>query len=247
MGEPGKQPVAHRSNQDDHRGRLTPHQLDPKARRPHRTRRDLTRSPRGITASQDGAPAGYGRVGIQPDGISRMATVYLLRHGEADFGPLRGPHWPGATADLAPLTANGQQQAVAAAQRLVAAGARAIVSSPMTRALQTAALVASCLGLLVDVDPGLREWIPDDTLTVHSYADVAEDFERCGGEWPAGERRAWEPLSQVRERAGGALRRSLARAENGHVLIAVSHEMVIRALTGEYHTGMGEFRRLGFP
>ena len=49
----------------------------------------------------------------------------------------------------------------------------------MTRALQTAALLAWELGLLVEVDFELREWLPDDSFSWRSYADVvtaADDF-----------------------------------------------------------------------
>ena len=179
-----------------------------------------------------------------------MATVYLLRHGEADYGPIRERNWPGAASDLAPLTARGSQQATTAARQLSSAGAMGIVSSPMTRALQTAALLACDLGLLVEVDFELREWLPDDTFSWRSYADVvtaADDFERCGGEWPAGQRRSWEPLSQVRERATTALTRHLSEMNDDQVLIAVCHEMVIRALTGERNTATGAFRRISFP
>jgi broad specificity phosphatase PhoE len=178
-----------------------------------------------------------------------MVTIYLVRHGEADYGPIRDRRWPGAVSDLAPLTARGSQQARTAACQLSAAGATGIVSSPMTRALQSAALMACDLGLLVKVDFELREWLPDDTFSWRSYADVvaaADDFKRCGGEWPAGQRRAWEPLSQVRERATVALTRHLSPMNDDQVLIAVCHEMVIRALTGQCHTSTGAFRRISF-
>lgn len=178
-----------------------------------------------------------------------MAPVYLLRHGEADYAQIRGRGWPGPAADLAPLTARGTKQAVTAAGRLSAAGVTALVSSPMTRALQTAGLVAAHLGLPLQVDVDLREWLPDDTFSWRSYAEVqaaGEDFERCGGEWPAGQRRAWEPLSAVRQRACAALARSLTRLGGDDVLVAVCHEMVIRAVSGERNTGTGEFRRIDF-
>lgn len=145
-----------------------------------------------------------------------MATVYLVRHGEADYGPIRERRWPGAAADLAPLAASGSQQAMAAARQLATAGAAMIVSSPMTRALHTAALIGGHLGLIVQVDFDLREWLPDDTFSWLDHADVAaaaDDFERCGGEWPAGQRRAWEPLSRVRERATAALARQRVRSD----------------------------------
>jgi broad specificity phosphatase PhoE len=176
-----------------------------------------------------------------------MTTVYLLRHGEADYAPIQDRNWPGAAADLAPLTALGVEQARTAARQLSGAGAAGVISSPMTRALQTAALVAGDLSLPLEVDFELREWLPDDTFSWRSLADVlhaADDFERCAGEWPAGQRRAWEPLSQVRMRATAALARFLSALSDDQPQIAVCHQVVIRALTGERHTATGEFRRI---
>jgi broad specificity phosphatase PhoE len=175
-----------------------------------------------------------------------MALVYLLRHGDPDYGPIRARNWPGAVSDLAPLSPLGISEALEAARQLRSARATAIVSSPMTRALQTASLVASSLGLYLDVDFDLREWLPDDTFSWRSYEDVevaVDDFERCGGEWPDGQRRGWEPLSDVQERAMGALLRQLAQ-NSCEAMIAVCHLMVIRALTGEPHVPTGEFRLL---
>jgi broad specificity phosphatase PhoE len=68
-----------------------------------------------------------------------MALVYLMRHGEADFKQIRERGWPGAAAALAPLSGLGVEQARDAAEGLVGAGITAVVASPMTRALQTAA------------------------------------------------------------------------------------------------------------
>ncbi len=142
-----------------------------------------------------------------------MATLYLVRHGEADYHPVRAREWPGSIGDLAPLTARGSEQALAAARQLAPVRASAIVSSPMTRALQTAALAASVLALPVAVDFDLHEWIPDSGFSWRTHAEVRaalDDFERCGGEWPAGEHRAWEPLSSVR--AGQIGRRAERRS-----------------------------------
>jgi broad specificity phosphatase PhoE len=178
-----------------------------------------------------------------------VASVYLLRHGEADYGPIRARNWPGMAADLAALTELGTAQAARAAGQLSSVGATAIVSSPMTRTLQTASFLAASLGLPVKVDFDLREWLPDDTFSWRSFEEVkvaVKDFDHYGGEWPPGQRRAWEPLSEVRERASAALTRSLSQLSSGP-LIAVSHNFVIYALTGERRTGTGTFRQIEFP
>jgi broad specificity phosphatase PhoE len=176
-----------------------------------------------------------------------MTAIYLLRHGQANYDPVRDRQWPGSMADLAPLTARGTQQAIAAAARLADVGATALVSSPFTRAMHTASFVAGRLGLSLGVAFGLHEWLPDDSFGWQTHDEVlvqVADFDSCGGEWPPGERRSWEPLSVVRRRATEALRGALATMAADGVLIAVCHEMVIRSLTGQQATGTGEFRQI---
>jgi broad specificity phosphatase PhoE len=176
-----------------------------------------------------------------------MTAIYLLRHGEADYEPVRKRQWPGSMADLGPLSPRGIQQAIAAAGTLAGVGATKLVSSPFTRALQTASIVACRTGLLAEVEFDLHEWKPDDTFSWQTHAEVRAlltDFERCGAEWPRGERRPWEPLSSVRQRATAALRHALSGMDGAGPLIAVCHEMVIRSLTGEIETPTGQFRRI---
>jgi broad specificity phosphatase PhoE len=176
-----------------------------------------------------------------------MTTIYLLRHGEPDYQPVRERRWPGSMADLAPLTAYGIEQATEAAHKLAGVGAVKLVSSPFTRTLQTAGIVACRIGLLIEVEFDLHEWLPDDTFGWQDHDQVRvflDDFESSGGEWPADQQRPWEPLSAVRKRAAAALRRAAASISGGGSLIAVTHEMVIRALTGETVTWKGQFRQI---
>jgi len=174
-----------------------------------------------------------------------MVLVYLVRHGEADYQPVRLRGWPGSAADLAPLSDLGVEQARGAADRLAGAGATAVVASPMTRALQTAAIVAVRLGLPVSVQFDLREWLPDDTFSWRSADDVqasVNDFDAHGGEWPDGSPRAWEPLSQLRERCTTALRTAIGGLPGHEVIIVVCHGMVIWSLTGNRQTRPGQWR-----
>lgn len=178
---------------------------------------------------------------------SSMTVIYLLRHGEADYEPVHERQWPGSMADLAPLTSRGTEQAEAAAGQLSDVGATLLVSSPFTRTMQTASIAACRIGLPVEVEFELHEWIPDEAFRWHTHAEVRDilaEFDRYGGEWPDGQRRSWEPLSTVRKRTSAALRRAVARAGNEGVLIAVCHEMVIRSLTGERVTPTGQFRKI---
>jgi broad specificity phosphatase PhoE len=196
-------------------------------------------------------PPGDGHIrltnGRATDDIAGMTAIYLLRHGEADYQPVRERQWPGSMADLAPLSARGAGQAAAAAELLACVGATKLVSSPFTRAVQTAAAVSCRTGLAVEVEFDLHEWLPDDTFGWQTHEDVlamVADFDRHDGEWPPGGRLPWEPLSVVRRRAAAALRRAVAAVPDSGALISVCHEMVIRAVTGEPKTPTGEFRRI---
>src|SRR5260370_39065599 len=81
-------------------------------------------------------------------------TTVLLRHGDTRLSP---EHRFSGLRDL-PLSASGTRQAQAAACRL-ATGAPidAVVSSPLRRAIETAAIAAAELGLTAVIDDDLRE------------------------------------------------------------------------------------------
>jgi broad specificity phosphatase PhoE len=172
-----------------------------------------------------------------------MPQILLVRHGEADGTQLDDEGWWGPARDFAPLSARGMQQAMEAGRRLRGSTARHIVASPMTRALQTAALIAAETQLpITAVDVDLREWLPDNTLSWRSEGALAaiDECAKYDGEWPPGETRTWETRSSVRRRALNALRRQPANEP----FIAVCHSMVIESLTGERdveHCGVREF------
>ena len=83
-----------------------------------------------------------------------MPTILLIRHGENNFikqgrmaGRLPGIH----------LNARGQEQAAALAETLQGFPIRAIYSSPLERAVETAGPLAQALGLPIQLRPGLLE------------------------------------------------------------------------------------------
>ncbi len=172
-----------------------------------------------------------------------MTQIYLVRHGQPDYAPVDSRGWPGMAADAAPLAPEGSKQAEAVADLLSGIGATYLVSSPFTRALHSAAIIGHRLALGVRVDYDLRDWLPDSTGSWRGVADVRAaqaELDAYDGEWPEGIIRPWEPLSAVRARARAALERHTASTD-GPVL-AITHEMVIRALTGERDTAHGAHR-----
>lgn len=148
---------------------------------------------------------------------------------------------PGAANDLVPLTNAGVKQAEHAASLLKNTAATQILSSPMTRALQTAAVISRSLDLPISVEFDLREWVVDDTYRWIGAPprSVIDEFIGADGEWPDGEPQPWEPLSAVRDRVLAVLRRTTGPDQN-HIVVV--HAVVIHAVTGVASTPLGAIR-----
>jgi probable phosphomutase (TIGR03848 family) len=83
-----------------------------------------------------------------------MPTLLLIRHGENDY--LKKGRLPGRLPGIH-LNEHGHEQAAALAESLKAAPIRAIYSSPLERAVETAEPLAQALGLAIQVRPGLLD------------------------------------------------------------------------------------------
>ena len=96
--------------------------------------------------------------------------LYFLRHGIADW-----PDWDPARDHERPLTKDGVKKMKEQARALADLGVKldAILSSPYTRAYQTADIVAGKLGLEVKAEPLLAPGFNSDKLVeiVRSFAD----------------------------------------------------------------------------
>ncbi len=96
--------------------------------------------------------------------------LYFLRHGIADW-----PDWDPTRDHERPLTKEGMKKLKEQVKRLAELGVKfdAILSSPYTRAYQTADIVAGKLGLEVKTEPLLAPGFNFDRLAqiAASYAD----------------------------------------------------------------------------
>lgn len=170
-------------------------------------------------------------------------TVLLMRHAQTDWSQVEGRRWPGAANDFAQLTPRGIEQAEQAARDLAGAEIAMVRSSPMTRALQTAAIVSARLAVPLEVWLDLREWLPEErfTWTGENVLELYDDMIAHGGVRPEGHPYQWEPLAEVRERALAVLRDHVGA---GDVVLAVTHEVTIHALTGHQGTPHATVRPL---
>ncbi|MFD0483926.1 histidine phosphatase family protein [Kineococcus sp. GCM10028916] len=141
----------------------------------------------------------------------------LVRHGETDWN--RDGRLQGRT-DI-PLNDTGRAQARALAGTLAGQGWSAITSSPLSRARETAQIIADHLGL---------ELLPaHDDLVERNFGEAeGGNREELTARFPNGERPGGESWPEIVDRGAGAVRR--IRAEHGDAaLLVVAHGTFIRA------------------
>ena len=145
---------------------------------------------------------------------------WFLRHGETDWNA-RGLSQGNVEV---PLNATGIAQAHAATELLVGRGIRSIVVSPLSRARDTADIVAAALGLPVETEPELREV----AFGVQEGQPMAAWFD----DWVEGTLtpEGAESFLALRARAMAAVNRALTRTPP---VLIVAHGGVFRALRAE--------------
>ena len=159
--------------------------------------------------------------------------MFLMRHGESLFNAVRGRTGDDPGIADPGLTARGAEQAREMAAYLGRARIRRIVSSPYTRALETAAIVADALGLAMSVDAGVGE-------RAAFSCDVGTPGARLRERWPQLDLDhlddVWWPAFEESEAALGVrcerFRGALVEAGDWTGLLVVSHWAFIRELTG---------------
>ena len=133
--------------------------------------------------------------------------ILLIRHGETDSNAARVVQLPGA-----PLSARGRDQARRLALRLAAeARIRRLVSSDLTRAVETADAIAGATGARVELEPLLQErnfgeyrGTPYRELTVDIFApECAPVGGECGATFAARVDRAWARIREIAEETEG--------------------------------------------
>lgn len=149
--------------------------------------------------------------------------IYLVRHGETEWAA-SGRH-TGRT-DI-PLTATGRTQARALGARLADHAFALVLTSPLSRAAETAA-IAGYPG--AEPDPDLGEW-DYGALEGRTSVDIRRehaDWTIWTGPWPGG-----ETIDDVAARADRVLARCLDPAVTGDALL-FAHGHLLRVLVARW-------------
>ena len=157
-----------------------------------------------------------------------MTTLILVRHGETEWN--RARRIQGRT-DI-PLNDDGREQAREAADRLaaeIAPGPVVVISSDLSRAKETAEIIADGLGVeVLHTSAELRE---------RSYGEAegieTSEFARRWGDWYSAEVPGAESRADLRRRALRAIRRAVrdarrSAAPHAPTVVVVAHGALIR-------------------
>jgi broad specificity phosphatase PhoE len=160
--------------------------------------------------------------------------MILLRHGQSEFNA----HFSASRRDPgivdARLTQLGREQALQAATQLAGQGVTRIISSPYTRALQTAEPLAALLEIPVMIHPLVRERYAFACDIGTPRAELQQgwpalDFAHIDEVWwPAEE----EPADSVISRAA-LFRAEMAALSDNAGTVVISHWGFILSLTGQ--------------
>ena len=168
-----------------------------------------------------------------------MATFYLVRHGKTDYSEQNKKIYQGFGVNLSPLSIDGVKeiQNTSRDKRLCDAGI--ILSSPYTRALQTAAILSKELQIDMFVETDLHEWIANKNYIYESDEKAVKnyrEFVESNGVYPAGSEMDWEDMESMRKRVLPVLE----KYKHYSKVIVACHGMVIQSLCNGYHPKNGE-------
>lgn len=164
---------------------------------------------------------------------------YFVRHGKTDYSQRNTKVYQGFGVNLSPLSEEGIMEIQRTAKDERLQGADIILSSPYTRALQTAAILSKELQAEIVIETDLHEWLAnknyiydEDEKAEASY----EEYEKNYGAYPEDGERVWEDAAAMKKRALAVL----ARYAHYDKVVVACHGMLIQAVTGCGHPENGE-------
>jgi len=157
--------------------------------------------------------------------------IIFVRHSEPDYSMLDTAVNPSAYAgfgrDLAPLTERGRQLAQDMAENPIFTPAQVVISSSVTRALETATYIANRQNKPLLVEPFFHEWRPDlDGLNyrLETLMQSHQLFLENKGALPEKSPIRYETAEQMRERFLSALE----KYRDYDTVVIVCHGMLMR-------------------
>ena len=175
-----------------------------------------------------------------------MAVFYFIRHGQTDFSLKNTRFYRGWGFNLLTLSELGRQQIKAAARDDRLKAAQLIISSPLGRALHSAAILSKELGLDIRVETDLHEWAADtvdyawlpDNEAERRYQELTDNR----GRHPDGQTPAWESTEQMKARVFAVL----DQYKNHRCVIVVCHGTLMQYVLDIPHPENGQIAKLKY-
>lgn len=154
--------------------------------------------------------------------------VILVRHGEPRYDEVEARGYTGLGGDYGRLTKRGEEQALARASDPRFQGATLIISSPYTRALQTAATISRITNIPLTVEHDLHEWI-NDTKYIFDYPIHQSwlEYKKNRGFQTGDAKYRYETYEHLKKRVLNAIKLH----QDHQKVIVVCHGVVISTLT----------------
>ena len=154
--------------------------------------------------------------------------IFFIRHGKADYTYGDNHNFIGHGHDLAVLDESYIGDVIRTSKDSRLKEAKIIVSSPYTRALQTATIIAKETGLDIKVEHDLREWEPDSTYQYKSneIKDLYRDYHSNNGIVPQDRNVNWESKENLRNR----ILHVIEKYKDFDCVIFTFHQMAIQSI-----------------
>lgn len=147
--------------------------------------------------------------------------IIFIRHGKCDYTECK-KIFKDSENNLAPLSLEGKLQAEEICNNRELDRAELILSSPYTRALQTASIISKNLDLDINIELELHEWLPDKEFksSINEFK-AFKSFVHNNGETNGN---TYESKYEIKKRVGNCLKKYM----NYQKIIVVTHAEVIR-------------------
>lgn len=157
-----------------------------------------------------------------------MPEIILIRHGEPRYDEVIERGYPNQGYDLGKLTDRGVSQAHQVSKDVRLKQAEIIISSPYTRALQTAAIISKNTQIDLVVENDLHEWMPDITFkNAINPGSAYPEYMKNNGYLPANSLYTYETFDQLKRR----VRKAVDKYKDYNKIIVVCHGIVMSTFT----------------
>ncbi len=177
-----------------------------------------------------------------------MTKFILVRHGKPYYDDVLKYGFKGHGIAFAPLSMEGIKEIKMLADDSIFSDCDLLLSSPYTRAMQTASIISMKTHLPINVELLLHEWIPDLTNNYNTIEEFTMNLHLAKYEYKKGMDNPdfkysdnIESLVHVKERALSVLEKYL----DYNKVIVVTHGLLINTLLSDAKLHTGEYAVVG--